>query len=144
MIGDIYMSETKDLIEGTIFPIGDKLLEMFSKYFIGQAYLNMLTTTGVPIGNVTFEPSCRNNWHIHHKGGQILLVTGGRGYYQEWGKPAKEMYPGDVVNIPPEVKHWHGAASDSWFAHLAVEVPAEGAWNEWLESVTDEEYNKLK
>jgi quercetin dioxygenase-like cupin family protein len=144
MIGDIYMSETKDLIEGTIFPIGDKLLEMFSKYFIGQAYLNMLTTTGVPIGNVTFEPGCRNNWHIHHKGGQILLVTGGRGYYQEWGKPAKEMYPGDVVNIPPEVKHWHGAASDSWFAHLAVEVPAEGAWNEWLESVTDEEYNKLK
>lgn len=103
----------------------------------------MLTTTGVPIGNVTFEPGCRNNWHIHHKGGQILLVTGGRGYYQEWGKPAQKLQPGDVVNIPPEVKHWHGAASDSWFAHLAVEVPSEGASNEWLEPVTDEEYNKL-
>jgi quercetin dioxygenase-like cupin family protein len=138
------MSETKDLSKGAIFSIGDKLPEMFSQYFIGQAYLNMLTTTGVPIGNVTFEPGCRNNWHIHHKGGQILLVTGGRGYYQEWGKPVQELHLGDVVNIPPAVKHWHGAASDSWFAHLAVEVPAEGASNEWLESVADEEYNKLK
>jgi len=90
----------------------------------------MLTTKGVPIGNVTFEPGCRNNWHIHHKGGQILLVTGGRGYYQEWGKEAIELQPGDVVNIPPEVKHWHGAASDRWFSHLAVEVPAEGGSNE--------------
>jgi quercetin dioxygenase-like cupin family protein len=100
----------------------------------------MLTTTGVGIGNVTFEPGCRNNWHIHHKGGQILLVTAGRGYYQEWGQPARELHPGDVVNIPPEVKHWHGAAPDSWFAHLAVEVPAEGASNEWLEAVSDEDY----
>lgn len=87
---------------------------------------------------------CRNNWHIHHKGGQILLVTGGRGWYQEWGKEAQELHPGDVVNIPPEVKHWHGAAKDSWFSHLAIEVPAEGASNEWLEAVTDEEYGKLK
>lgn len=87
---------------------------------------------------------CRNNWHIHHKGGQILLCTAGRGYYQEWGKPAQEMNPGDVINIAPEVKHWHGAAPDSWFSHLAVEVPAEGSSNEWLEPVKEEEYSKLK
>ncbi len=87
---------------------------------------------------------CRNNWHIHHKGGQILLCTAGRGYYQEWGKPAQEMKPGDVINIAPEVKHWHGAAPDSWFSHLAVEVPAEGSSNEWLEPVKEEEYSKLK
>ena len=94
--------------------------------------------------NVTFEPGCRNNWHIHHKGGQILLVTAGRGYYQEWGREARELKPGDVVQIPPEVKHWHGAAPDSWFAHLAVEVPAPGASNEWLEPVSQQEYGKLK
>lgn len=127
----------------SVFPVGEKN-EAFAQYFVGQSYLNMLTTTGVAIGNVTFEPSCRNNWHIHHKGGQILLVTGGRGYYQEWGKPAQELHPGDVVNIPPEVKHWHGAAPNSWFAHLAVEVPAEGSSNEWLEAVSDEDYRKLK
>lgn len=119
----------------------------FAQYFIGNSYLNPLTKPGestVGLANVTFEPGCRNNWHIHHKGGQILLVTGGRGYYQEWGKEAQELHPGDVVNIPPEVKHWHGAAPDSWFSHLAVEVPAEGASNEWLEAVGDEEYGKLK
>ncbi len=115
----------------------------FAKFFKGQSYLNMLTTEGVPIGNVVFEPGCRNNWHIHHKGGQILLVTAGKGWYQEFGKEAQMLKPGDVVNIPPEVKHWHGAAKDSWFAHLAVEVPSEGSSNEWLEPVTDEEYNKL-
>lgn len=103
----------------------------------------MLSTERIAIGNVTFEPGCRNNWHIHHRGGQILLVTAGRGYYQEWGKPAQELYPGDVINIPPEIKHWHGAAPDSWFAHLAVEVPAEGASNEWLEAVDAEAYAKL-
>lgn len=120
--------------------------EAFAKYFIGQSYLNMLSTEQVVIGNVTFEPGCRNNWHIHHAksgGGQILLVTAGRGYYQEWGKESRELHPGDVVNIPAEVKHWHGAAPDSWFAHLAVEVPAEGASNEWLEPVSDEEYGRL-
>ena len=127
----------------SVFPVGEKN-DAFAKYFVGQSYLNMLTNEGVSIGNVTFEPGCRNNWHIHHKGGQILLVTAGRGYYQEWGKPAQELHPGDVVNIPPEVKHWHGAAPNSWFAHLAVEVPAEGASNEWLEPVDSEEYNKLK
>lgn len=127
----------------SIFPTGEKNTA-FAKYFVGQSWLNMLTTEGVAIGNVTFEPKCRNNWHIHHKGGQILLCTAGRGYYQEWGKPARELPPGDVVQIPPEVKHWHGAAPDSYFVHLAVEVPAEGSSNEWLEPVSDEEYGKLK
>lgn len=127
----------------SIFPTGEKNTA-FAKYFVGQSWLNMLTTEGVAIGNVTFEPKCRNNWHIHHKGGQILLCTAGRGYYQEWGKPARELHPGDVVRIPPEVKHWHGAAPDSYFVHLAVEVPAEGSSNEWLEPVSDEEYGKLK
>ena len=117
--------------------------EAYAQYFVGQSYLNMLTTAGVVTANVTFEPACRNNWHIHHKGGQILLVTAGRGYYQEWGKEARELHPGDVVNIPPEVKHWHGAAHDSWFAHIALEVPAEGAKNEWCEPVSNEDYNKL-
>lgn len=127
----------------SVFPMGEKN-EAFAQYFVGQSYLNMLSTERVTIGNVTFEPGCRNNWHIHHKGGQILLCTAGRGYYQEWGKEAQELHPGDVVNIPPEVKHWHGAAKDSWFAHLAVEVPAEGASNEWLEAVNEENYEKLK
>lgn len=127
----------------SIFPTGEKNTA-FAKYFVGHSWLNMLTTEGVAIGNVTFEPKCRNNWHIHHKGGQILLCTAGRGYYQEWGKPARELHPGDVVQIPPEVKHWHGAAPDSYFVHLAVEVPAEGSSNEWLEPVSDEEYGKLK
>lgn len=127
----------------SIFPTGEKNTA-FAKYFVSQSWLNMLTTEGVAIGNVTFEPECRNNWHIHHKGGQILLCTAGRGYYQEWGKPARELHPGDVVQIPPEVKHWHGAAPDSYFVHLAVEVPAEGSSNEWLEPVSDEEYGKLK
>ena len=127
----------------SVFPMGEKN-EAFAQYFVGQSYLNMLSTERVTIGNVTFEPGCRNNWHIHHKGGQILLCTAGRGYYQEWGKEAQELHPGDVVNIPPEVKLWHGAAKDSWFAHLAVEVPAEGASNEWLEVVNEEDYEKLK
>lgn len=127
----------------SVFPMGEKN-EAFAQYFVGQSYLNMLSTERVTIGNVTFEPGCRNNWHIHHKGGQILLCTAGRGYYQEWGKEAQELHPGDVVNIPPEVKHWHGAAKDSWFAHLAVEVPAEGASNEWLEVVNEEDNEKLK
>ncbi|HIZ77235.1 MAG TPA: cupin domain-containing protein [Firmicutes bacterium] len=133
----------KDLGPGAIFSIGQENTA-FAQYFSGECYLNMLTTERVPIGNVTFAPGCRNNWHIHHKGGQILLVTGGRGYYQEWGQPARELRTGDIVNIPPEVKHWHGAAKDSWFQHLAVEVPAEGASNEWLEPVSDEAYDSLK
>lgn len=129
--------------ERTLFPLGEPLPEKFSQYFIGNAYLNMLTTQGVGIGNVTFEPGCRNNWHIHHKGGQILLATNGKGWYQEWGKPAQALKEGEVVNIPAGIKHWHGAAKDSWFTHLAIEVPAEGAYNEWLEAVDDESYNNL-
>ena len=126
----------------TLFPVGEENTA-FAQYFIGQSYLQPLAES-LPVSNVTFEPGCRNNWHIHHKGGQILLVTDGRGWYQEWGKPARELKPGDTVDIPPEVKHWHGAAKDSWFAHIAISVPAEGASNEWLEPVSDEEYNKLK
>ena len=127
-----------------LFGLGD-FNEKYAKYFIGQSYLNPLAKNqGVGVVNVTFEPGCRNNWHIHHIGAQILLVTDGRGYYQEWGKEAIELHPGDVVNIPSEVKHWHGAAKDSWFSHIAIEVPAEGASNEWCEEVSDEEYNQLK
>lgn len=125
-----------------VFGIGEKNTA-YAKYFVGQSYLNMLTTERVVTANVTFEPGCRNNWHIHHKGGQILLVTSGRGYYQEWGKPAQELHAGDVVNIPPEVKHWHGAAPNRWFAHVAIEVPADGASNEWCEPVDEEAYNAL-
>lgn len=99
----------------TVFPTGAKN-DAYAQYFVGQSYLNMLSLDQVVIANVTFEPGCRNNWHIHHAdkgGGQILLVTGGRGYYHEWGKPARELHPGDVVNIPAGVKHWHGAAPTS-------------------------------
>jgi len=105
--------------------------------------LKPLCTKGVGIFNVTFEPKCRNNWHIHHKGGQILLCTDGEGWYQEWEQPARKLLPGDVVYIAPEVKHWHGAGKDEWFTHIAIEIPAEGGSNEWCESVADEEYNKL-
>lgn len=116
----------------------------YAKYFTGKSYLEPLSKDGVSASNVVFEPGCRNNWHIHHKGGQILLVTGGNGWYQEWGKPARKLKAGDVVNIPAGVKHWHGAANDSFFAHIAIAVPAEGASNEWLEPVSDAEYSKLK
>lgn len=127
------------------FLMGNQLPDMFSKYFIGQAYLQPLTEKGGPISNVTFEPGCRNNWHIHHGagGGQILLVTGGRGWYQAYGEEAQELHPGDVVVIPPDVKHWHGAAKDSWFSHLAVEVSCENGSNEWCEPVTEDEYQAL-
>lgn len=125
-----------------MFPKGD-LNETYARYFSGTSYLKLLSTEGVVIANVTFEPGCRNWWHIHHNGGQILLVTGGRGWYQEEGKPARALQAGDVVTIAPETKHWHGAARDSWFAHLAVEVPAEDRSNEWVEPVTDEEYGVL-
>lgn len=121
--------------------------DAYSQYFDGKSYLNMLSLEQVVVGNVTFEPGCRNHWHIHHAdkgGGQILLVTAGRGYYQEWGKEAIELHPGDVVNIKAGVKHWHGAAPDSWFQHLAIEVPSENGRNEWCEPVSDEDYGKLK
>ena len=117
--------------------------DAYAQYFDGQSYLNRLTETGGPMANVTFEPGCRNHWHIHHKSGQILLCTMGRGYYQEWGKPAQELKQGDIVCISPEVKHWHGAAKDSWFTHISVEIPAKDSSNEWLEAVDENEYNQL-
>ena len=140
------MTEKNEFAKELIFPMGEEN-KAYAQYFVGESYLNMLSTKQVVIGNVTFEPGCRNNWHIHHAktgGGQILLVTAGKGYYQEWGKEPIQLHPGDVVNIPPEVKHWHGAAPDSWFSHLAIEVPGEETSNEWCEKVTDEEYSKLK
>ncbi|MCD7730030.1 MAG: carboxymuconolactone decarboxylase family protein [Oscillospiraceae bacterium] len=129
-----------------IFPIGAPN-DAFAQYFIGQSYLAPISTEQIGIFNVTFEPKCRNNWHIHHAdkgGGQILVCVAGRGYYQEWGKDAIEMNPGDCINIPVGVKHWHGAAPDSWFSHLAIEVPAENGSNEWLEAVGDGQYGSLK
>lgn len=129
-----------------IFPIGAPN-DAFSEFFIGQSYLAPVSVQQVGIYNVTFEPSCRNNWHIHKAdkgGGQILVCVAGRGYYQEWGKEPVLMTEGDVINIPTGVKHWHGAAKDSWFSHLAVEVPGENCSNEWLEPVVNEQYNKLK
>ena len=119
----------------------------FAQYFSGKSFLAPVSKSQVGIFNVTFEPGCRNNWHIHHAkngGGQILVCVAGRGYYQEEGKEAIEMKTGDCINIPAEVKHWHGAAPDSWFSHLAVEVRGEETSNEWCEPVSDEEYAKLK
>lgn len=137
----------KDKYQKTIFfPIGKKN-DAYAKYFVGQSYLAPISTEQVTFYNVTFEPKCRNNWHIHHAtkgGGQMLVAIGGRGYYQEWGKAPIEMKPGDVIHIPANVKHWHGAAPDSWFSHLAFELEGENTSNEWLEAVTDEEYGKLK
>lgn len=122
--------------------------EAFAKFFIGNSYLNMLTKPGdnISLANVTFEPGCRNNWHIHHAskgGGQALICVAGEGWYQEFGKAPVSLEPGSVVVIPPEVKHWHGAKKNSWFSHIAVEIPGENCSNEWCESVTDEEYDKL-
>lgn len=123
--------------------------DAFAQYFIGKSYLNPLTDpskTSLFLANVTFEPGCRNNWHIHHAssgGGQILICMAGFGWYQEEGKPAQSLKPGDVVTIPANVKHWHGAKKDSWFSHIAIEVPGEETSNEWCEPVTDEEYNQL-
>lgn len=129
-----------------IFPIGDPNTA-YAKYFIGNSYLASVSTEQVKFTNVTFEPRCRNNWHIHHAtegGGQMLVGVAGRGWYQEEGKPAQEILPGTVIHIPANVKHWHGAAADSWFAHLAFELAGENTSNEWLEPVSDEYYDKLK
>lgn len=128
-----------------IFPIGEPN-DAFAKYFIGQSYLAPVSKTQIPFFNVTFEPGCRNNWHIHKAekgGGQMLVGVAGRGWYQEEGKAPVEILPGTVVNIPANVKHWHGAAKDSWFAHLAFEIPGEKSENVWLEPVTEEQYNNL-
>ena len=136
----------KDRYQNTIFfPVGEE--NPYGKYFVGQSYLAPVSQEQVPVFNVTFEPGCRNNWHIHTAksgGGQMLICVGGRGYYQEWGKDPVEMTPGTVVNIPTGVKHWHGAAPDSWFSHLAVEVAGEETGAQWLEAVDESFYTTLK
>lgn len=123
--------------------------EMFDEYFTGKSFLNPLVDMEdnlLFVANVTFEPGCRNNWHIHHAkngGGQLLICVAGKGFYQEEGSEVQELKPGVVVEIPPNVKHWHGAQKDSWFSHISVEVPGEETSNEWLEPVSDEYYNQL-
>lgn len=127
----------KDRYQNSIFfPIGEP--NPYGEFFEGQSYLAPVTTEQIPVFNVTFEPGCKNHWHIHHAskgGGQMLICVGGRGYYQEWGKEPVEMTPGTVINIPANVKHWHGAADDSWFSHLAIEIAGEEASTEWCEKV---------
>ncbi len=140
--------EYKEFEKNNVFGLGQEN-SAFAQFFIGKSYLNPLTKPGegsLFFANVTFEPGCRNNWHIHHAsegGGQILLCVAGSGWYQEWGKPAQSLHPGDVVVIPANVKHWHGAQKDAWFSHIAVEVPGKDTKNEWLEQVSDEQYEKL-
>ncbi|MCD8013202.1 MAG: carboxymuconolactone decarboxylase family protein [Lachnospiraceae bacterium] len=145
--GDVVLTDAKEAHAAEmIFPIGAPN-DAFAQYFIGNSYIAPISSSQVSIHNVTFESGCRNNWHIHHAdngGGQILICVAGRGYYQECGKDAVEMKPGDCINIPVGIKHWHGAAPDSWFSHLAVEVPGENSSNEWLEAVSDEQYHTLK
>ena len=135
----------KERYQQTIFfPVGEE--NPLIQYFTGKSYISTVSSEQVTIYNVTFEPGCRNNWHIHHAdkgGGQMLICVGGRGFYQEWGKEPQEMIPGTVINIPTGVKHWHGAAPDSWFSHLAVDVPGENGSHEWLEAVTEEEYTAV-
>jgi 4-carboxymuconolactone decarboxylase len=129
-----------------IFPIGEPN-NAYAKYFTGQSYLAPISEKQIGVYNVTFEPGCRNNWHIHHAdkgGGQMLICVAGKGYYQEWEKPAVELNPGDCVNISAGVKHWHGAAPNSWFSHLAIEVPGENCSTEWIEKVNNNEYDILK
>ncbi|MGM9847113.1 MAG: carboxymuconolactone decarboxylase family protein [Muribaculaceae bacterium] len=148
---DVWAEETTDynakarFQQEMIFPIGEPNTA-YSQYFIGNSYLAPVSREQINISNVTFEPGCRNNWHIHHAtsgGGQMLIGVAGHGWYQEEGKPAHEILPGTVIHIPAGVKHWHGAAADGWFAHLAVEIAGENTSNEWLEPVSDEEYNIL-
>ncbi|MDO4670309.1 MAG: cupin domain-containing protein [Aerococcus sp.] len=131
----------EEVKNGMIFPMGESN-DAFSQYFDGQSYLKMLVSDAdipVSVGNVTFEPGCRNHWHIHHDGFQLLLVTGGLGWYQEEGQPARALKPGDVVVTKDGVKHWHGAAKDSWFSHIAITAGSA----EWLEAVNEEDYQAL-
>lgn len=137
----------KDFEKENVFGLGAENTA-YAQFFVGKSYLKPLTKSeNKPFfANVTFEPACRNNWHVHRAdkgGGQILLCVAGSGWYQEWGKEAISLNPGDVVEIPANVKHWHGAKKDSWFSHIAVEVPGENTVNEWLEPVSDEEYFSL-
>lgn len=145
LLKEIY-KEDEVCKHGGIFGLGEPN-DAYAKYFIGKSYLNFLSKTdNMSVANVTFEPGCRNNWHIHKStkdGGQILVCVDGEGWYQEEGKEARSLKPGDVVTIPANVKHWHGAKKDSWFSHLAVEVPGENTSNEWLEEVNEEYYDKL-
>ena len=141
-------SNKDDFEKANIFGMGNPN-DAFAQYFIGNSYLNPLNEFGespVFVANVTFEPGCRNNWHIHkasNGGGQILICTAGEGWYQEEGKEAESLVPGTVITIPANVKHWHGAKADSWFSHIAVEVPGDDTSNEWLEEVDNEHYNNL-
>ena len=135
-------------VSGGIFGLGQPN-NSYARYFTGKSYLNPLTNPEETIflANVTFEPGCRNHWHIHHAakgGGQILLCTDGRGWYQAWGGEARELRPGDVVHIPAGVKHWHGAAKDSWFSHIAFEAPGEDCSTEWCEPVDAGQYTALR
>ena len=148
MVKKVYADVSEAEEHGGFFGLGQENTA-YAKYFIGKSYLNPLTDPQktVFIANVTFEPGCRNNWHVHHAkkdGGQLLICVDGEGWYQEEGKPAQSLKPGDVVTIPAEVKHWHGAKKDSWFSHLAVEVPGEETSNEWLEPVSSEAYAALE
>ena len=148
MAKEVYADVNEAEEHGGFFGLGQENTA-YAKYFIGKSYLKPLTDPQktVFIANVTFEPGCRNNWHVHHAkkgGGQLLICVDGEGWYQEEGKPAQSLKPGDVVTIPAEVKHWHGAKKDKWFSHLAVEVPGEETSNEWLEAVTDEAYAALE
>lgn len=148
MAREVYADDTSADEHGGFFGMGEPNVN-FAKYFIGNSYLKPLTDPKetVFIANVTFEPKCRNNWHVHHAdkgGGQILVCVDGEGWYQEEGKPAQSLKSGDVVTIPANVKHWHGAKASSWFSHLAVECPGENTSNEWLEPVADEVYNNLE
>lgn len=136
------MTNNEQAVKNGIFAMGAKN-DGYAQYFVGQSYLNSLISDpeiNVGVGNVTFEPGCRNNWHIHHNGFQLLLVTGGEGWYQEEGQPARKLHPGDVVVTHDGVKHWHGATKDSWFSHLAITAGTP----EWLEPVTDAQYNALE
>ena len=144
LIAEVY-GEEDDSRPALTLPIGEPNTD-FARYFVGQSYLKPLTMEQVPSFNVTFEPGCRNNWHIHPAaagGGQLLICVHGRGWYQEWGKEPRELHPGDVVNIPANVKHWHGAARDSWFQHIAQEIPGTDTKTEWCEAVDEGAYNSL-
>ncbi len=149
MAKEVYKDDASSKEHGGFFGQGEENIA-YAKYFVGKSYLKPLTnpkTDNLFIANVTFEPSCRNNWHIHHAksgGGQILICVDGEGWYVEEGKEPRKMLPGDVVTIPANVKHWHGACKDSWFSHLAIEIPGTETSNEWLEPVNDEEYSKLE
>lgn len=136
------MANNEEAVKNDLFGFGDKNVA-FAKYFIGDSYLNSLISADdnidVHVANVSFEPDCRNNWHVHHNGYQLLLVTAGEGWYQEFGKPAQKLHPGDAVAIHEGVKHWHGATKDSWFSHIAI---TKGS-SEWLEEVSDVDYAKL-